>query len=103
MFKNLKDKAIDGAMKAMGNDQVQKVMNSPEFQQFMFRAFQTGMKVKSDVEEARKVVVKRMNVATGDDLEDLKRTLDRLERKVRDLKDENETLKEKLDDAGSDD
>ena len=99
MFKKFKDKALENAMKAMGNDKVQEVMSSPEFQSFMLRAFQTSMKVKNDVGEARKTIAKRMNVVTGDDLEDLKRNLDRLDRKVRDLKDENETLKEKLEDA----
>ena len=99
MFKKLKDKALENAMKAMGNDKVQQAMNSPEFQNFVMRAFQTGMKVKTDMDEVRQTLVKRMNVATGDDLEDLKRTLDLLERKVRDLKDENEDLKEKLEDS----
>jgi len=99
MFKKFKDKALENAMKAMGNDKVQQMMNSEDFQRFMLRAFQTGMSVKGDLDEVRKTLVKRMNVASGDDLEDLKRTLDRLERKVRDLKDENEDLKEKIDEA----
>ncbi len=99
MFKKLKDAALEGAMKAMGNDQVQKMVNSPEMQKIMFRALQTGMKVKNDVTDARRVLAERMNVATGDDLEDLKRKLDRLERKVQNLRDENETLKEKLEDT----
>lgn len=101
MLKKFKDKALEGAMKAMGNDQVQKVMSSPDVQKFVMRAFQTGMRVRSDIDDARRMVVKRMNVATGDDLENLKRTLDRLERKVQNLKDENETLKEKLEESGS--
>jgi hypothetical protein len=99
MLKDLKDKALANAMKAMQAEPVQKVMNSPEFQKTMFRALQTGMKLKTDVDEARKNVAKHLNVATNDDLEDLKRNIDRLERKVRDLKTENKDLKTKVEAA----
>lgn len=96
MFKSLKEKAMANAMKVMQTDQAQKVMNSPEVQKAMFRAFQTGMKVKTDVSDASRNIAKRMNFATNDDLQDLKRTIDRLERKVRDLKTENKDLKKKV-------
>lgn len=98
MFKKFKEKAFEGAMKAMGDERLQKVIGSPEVQKVMTRALATGLRMRSDFEEARRNIVNRMNVATGDDLEDLKLKLDRLERKVRDLRDENETLREHLED-----
>ncbi len=99
MWKNLKDKALSGAMKVIQTDQAQKMMNSPEVQKAMFRAFQTSMKVKSDVSDTGRTLAKRLNFATNDDLQDLKRNIDRLERKVRDLKTENKDLKTKVADV----
>jgi polyhydroxyalkanoate synthesis regulator phasin len=97
MLKDLKDKALSGAMKIMQTEQAQKVMNSPDVQKAMFRAFQTSMKVKGDISDASRNMAKKLNFATNDDLQDLKRTIDRLERKVRDLKTENTDLKSKVD------
>jgi polyhydroxyalkanoate synthesis regulator phasin len=98
MLKNLKEKALDGAMKVMQTDGAKKVMNSAEFQKMMMKAFQASFKVKQDLDEAKRTLAKRLNVATGDDLRDLKRTIDRLERRVKDLKRENEDLKTKVGD-----
>lgn len=98
MWKKLKDRAVSGAMKVVSSDRARKVMDSEEFQSAVFRAVTTGMRVKRDLSEARKVLAKQLDVATGDDLADLKRELDRLERRVRDLKEENEDLRDSLDD-----
>jgi len=99
MFKQFKDKALQGAMKIMQSEQAQKVMSSPEVQKAMMKAVQTGFKVKEDIANTRKVLTKRLNIASGDDLANLKRKLDRLERKVSDLRDENENLRAQVDDA----
>lgn len=99
MIKSFKDKAMAGAAKLMQSQQAQKLMTSPEFQKVMMKAFQTGMKVKSDLDSTKRNLAKKMNVATEDDLVTLKRKLDRLERRVTSLRDENADLKAKLSDA----
>lgn len=98
MLKMLKEKALDGAMKVMQTDGAKKVMNSAEFQKMMTKAFQTTFKVKQDLDEAKRTLAKKLNVATDDDLQNLKRTIDRLQRRVKDLKDQNEELKTKVGD-----
>ncbi len=96
MLKSLKDKAMSGAMKVMQSDKARKMMSSAEFQKVMMKAFETGFRVKQDLDSAKKTVARSLNVATGDDLADMKRTIDRLERKVRDLKSENESLRDEM-------
>ena len=97
MFKRFKNKALEGAVKLMQSEQAQKIITSPDVQKAMFKAFETGFKVKEDITNTRKVVAKRLNIATGDDLVDLKRKLDHLERRVSHLKDENTQLRHKAD------
>jgi hypothetical protein len=97
MWKKLKDRAVSGAMKVASSDRARKVMDSDEFQSAVFRAVTTGLRVKRDLAEARRVLAKQLDVATGDDLADLKRELDRLERRVRNLRDENDELRDQLD------
>ncbi|MCA9562945.1 MAG: hypothetical protein KC561_05625 [Myxococcales bacterium] len=82
-LKNLKSKAMEAGMKFMQSDKGQKIMSNPDVQKAMSKAFQTAFKVKQGVDGAKKNLAKRMSVATEDDLKNLKRTLDRLERKVK--------------------
>lgn len=93
MLKDLKDKALKMGMEAMDTDAARKLMGSPEFQKVVMKAFQTSFKVRQDLNNAKKVVARQLNVATGDDLKEMKRTIDRLERRVKNLKDENDKLK----------
>lgn len=82
-LKEIKQRAMNGAMKLMQTDTAQKVMSKPEFQKAMAWAFQTSVKVKDNIEDTKKKLAKRFAVATEDDLKDLKRTIARLERKVK--------------------
>ena len=93
MFKRFKDKALEGAVKIMKSEQAQKIIASPDVQKAMFKAFETGFKVKEDITNTRKVVAKRLNIVTGDDLVDLKHKLDHLERRVTHLNEENTQLR----------
>lgn len=93
MLKDLKDKALRLGMDAMDTDAAKKMMGSAEFQKVVMKAFQTSFKVRQDLNNAKKVVARRLNVATGDDLKEMKRTIDRLERRVKNLKDDNDRLK----------
>ena len=94
MFKRFKDKALESAVKLMQSEQAQKLVSSAEVQKAVLKAVKTGFKVKEDISNTRRVVVERLNIATGDDLVDLKRKLDHLERRVNHLKKENEHLRE---------
>lgn len=96
MFKDIKNKALALGMKAMDTEQAKKVMSSEDFQGFMMKALQTSFKVREDLNSAKKVVAQRLNVATEDDLKNLKRQIDRLERNVRNLSTENEKLKAEM-------
>lgn len=96
MLKDLKNKALALGMKAMDTDAAKKVMSSDDFQSFAMKAMQTGFKVRQDLDSAKKMVAQRLNVATEDDLKSLKRQIDRLERNVRNLSNENEKLKAEL-------
>lgn len=82
-FKNLKSRAMDEAMKFMQSEKGQKIMSNPDVQKAMAWAFQTSFKVKNNVTTVKKSLAKKLAVATEDDLKDLKRTIDRLERRVK--------------------
>ena len=80
---SIKAKAMDGAMKFMQSDKGQKLMANPDIQKAIQWAFQTSFKVQSKVGQVKRDVAKKFAVATEDDLKELKRTMDRLERKVK--------------------
>lgn len=84
---SLKGKAMEAGMKFMQSDKGQKLMANPDVQKAMQWAFQTSFKVQGKVRDTKKTVAKRLSVATEDDLKDLKRTIDRLERKVKKMGD----------------
>ena len=98
MINDMKKKALSLGMKAMDTDAAKKMMTSPEFQKVVMKALQTGVKVRQDLNNAKKVMARSLNVATGDDLKEMKRNIDRLERRVRNLKTENEKLKDSMGD-----
>ena len=83
MWKNLTEKAIGGAIKALQSDRAQRVLNNKDLHNAVERAVETGSKLRDDLAQARRMLAKRLDVATGDDLAELKKNLDRLERKVR--------------------
>ncbi len=80
---SIKTRAMEGAMKFMQSDKGQKLMSNPDVQKAMSWAFQTSFKVKNNLDSAKKNLAKSFAVATEDDLKDMKRTLDRLERRVK--------------------
>lgn len=89
---NLKARAMQEAMKFMQSNKGQKVMANPDVQKAMQWAFQTSFKMQNKISGAKKSLAKKLAVANEDDLKELKRSMDRLERKVKRM---NETAKKK--------
>ena len=52
------------------------------------RAMTTGLRVKRDLAEARRALANQLEIATGDDLAELKREMERLEAQVEKLREE---------------
>jgi ubiquinone biosynthesis protein UbiJ len=88
MWKRLKDRATRGAMKVVNSERAKRVLNSEEFQDAVVRAVTTGLRVRRDLSEARRALAAQLEIATGDDLADLKRQLEALEERMETLGDE---------------
>ena len=82
-MKDVKGQLLTGAMKVMQSDTARKVMSSPHFQNAMAFAFKTTFKVKNDIDSARKNVASALNLVTKDELRDLQRNVERLERRLK--------------------
>lgn len=85
---NLKDKAMQTAMRLMQNKRVQKAMQSPRLQQAVSRAIERGTSMKADFDELKRTMVDRLDLATEDDLRSMKVELERLQREMAQLKSE---------------
>ncbi len=83
-----KSKALKGAMKAMNNPTVMKIVSNEKTQKAFAQAFKTTYTLKTQIDEKKADVARRMNLATSDDLRSMKRELDRLQRQVARLKKE---------------
>ena len=79
-------------MKAMSNPTVQKIVSNEKTQKAFASAFKASYQFKTQIDETKANVAKRMNFATGDDLRSMKRELDRLQRQVERLKREKQEL-----------
>ncbi len=87
-----KQELLKSAMKAMSNPTVQKIISNEKTQKAFAQAFKTSYTIKSQLDETKANVAKRMNLATSDDLRSMKRELDRLQRQVERLKREKKEL-----------
>ncbi len=85
---SLKQNLLKGAMKAMTNPTVQKIISNEKTQKAFAQAFKTSYALKSQLDDTKADVAKRLNLATSDDLRSMKRELDRLQRQVERLKKE---------------
>jgi len=85
---SLKDEFMKKAMKALQNDKVQEIMSNEKVQKGMAEAIKASYEVKSQFDEKKKEFAKKLNLATSDDLRSMKRELDRLQRQVSRLKEQ---------------
>lgn len=90
-----REKVLKRAMKVIQNPNAQKVMSNEKFQNALGKAFETGFAIKTEIDDQKSHLAKRLNLATNDDLRTMKRELDRLQRQVGKLKKENSELKDK--------
>lgn len=85
-----KDEVLKAAMKVMQNPTAQKVVGSDRFQKAVTGAFKASFAIKSELEDKKADIARKMNLATSDDLRTMKRELDRLQRQVAKMKKEKE-------------
>lgn len=89
-----KNELLKGAMKAMNNPTVQKIVSNEKTQKAFASAFKASYNIKSQLDDTKANVAKKMNLATSDDLRSMKRELDRLQRQVERLKREKQELEQ---------
>ena len=82
---DIKTQLMSGAMKAMQSDTARKVMASPQFQNAMASALRTAFKVRNRVDNTKKSLASAFSVATTDEVRELRRSVDRLERRLFEL------------------
>lgn len=87
---NIKQNLLKGAMKAMSNPTVQKLISHEKTQKAFASAFKTTYTIKTQIDDTKTKMASTLNLATSDDLRSMKRELDRLQRQVERLKKEKE-------------
>lgn len=88
-----KDEVFKAAMKVMQDPRAQKVMSNDKVQKAVASAFKASFSIKTELDDKKADVARKLNLATSDDLRTMKRELDRLQRQVARLKKQNEDLK----------
>lgn len=99
---SIKDDFMQAAMKALQNPKVQKIMSNEKVQKGMAEAIKASYEIKSQLDETKEELAKKLNLATSDDLRSMKRELDRLQRQVSRLKEQQRQQESDSEDGGSD-
>ncbi|TVR02907.1 MAG: hypothetical protein EA398_06640 [Deltaproteobacteria bacterium] len=81
-IEKLKARALEKAMKIAQSDSAQQIMADERFQRAFAQVFESSMKARDSIEKTRRDLAHRFNLATEDDLRDMKRKLERLERRL---------------------
>lgn len=79
MIAKLKQEAMKQGMKLMGNPRFMKMMSDPRVMKAIGQAFALRGRVQSEIDERIRSVAAALNLATRDDVKELKRSLGRLE------------------------
>lgn len=85
---NFKDTLFNVALKVMNNPTAQKIMSNETVQNTVGSAIGAGFTLKEKVDQTKKKIAGSFGLSTTDDLRDLKREVDRLQRQVDHLKEE---------------
>jgi hypothetical protein len=88
----LKDQLLNAAMKLMQSETARQVMSNERFQQAMAVAFRTTFRVRNGIDNTKKRIAESMNFATREELRELRRNLERLERRLKKAEAEREKL-----------
>jgi hypothetical protein len=92
---NLKDKAMQTAMRLMQNKRVQQAMQNPKVQRAFSEAIDRGARIKRDIEQLKRQMATRLDLATEDDLQSMKMELQKLQREMNQVKREKEAEESK--------
>lgn len=79
---DLKQDLMDRALRLMQDPRVLQAMQNPKVMQGLMGAVQLRAKMQQNLESGIGRVAKRLNLATGAELRDLRRIVRRLEREV---------------------
>jgi hypothetical protein len=79
---DLKQQLVNQALRLMQDPRVMKAMQNPKLMQGLLGAVQLHAKVQQNLESGVQRVAKRLNLATGAEVRELRRTVRRLEREL---------------------
>jgi hypothetical protein len=79
---DLKQDLMDRALRLMQDPRILKAIQNPMLMQGLLGAVQLRAKMQQNVETGVSRVAKRLNLATGAELRELRRTVRRLEREL---------------------
>jgi hypothetical protein len=79
---DLKQQLMNQALRLMQDPRVAKAMQNPAVMQGMMGALQLRAKVQTNLETQVQKVAKSLNLATGAEVRELRRTVRRLEREL---------------------
>ena len=96
---NLKKTMLEKGMQLMTDPRVSKVMQDPRFMKAVMTAMSVPGKVQTFTSDKLEQVVKAMDLATQDEVKDLRRTVRRLEEEVSRLQKDTKPAKKKTDDG----
>jgi hypothetical protein len=85
MLEKLKQEAMRQGMKLVTNPRVMKVMADPRFMNAVSTGFALKGRIQEGIDERIRAIAARLNLATRDEIEELKRDLSHVENTVTDL------------------
>ena len=83
---DFKSRAIKHALDFLQSENGQKLVSNPDVQKAVHWTVENSIKLGKRLEETKKSIVKSLSIATDDDLHDLKKTVDRLEKRIKRMK-----------------
>jgi len=85
MIEKIKKEAMKQGMKLMSNPKFMKMMADPRVMMAITQGFAFKGKLQAELDERLRTVIDRLNLATKEEVSELKRTLSRMEGTVVDL------------------
>jgi len=85
MFEKLKQQAMRHGMQLMSNPKVMKMMADPRLMNAITQGFALKGRIQSEIECRLRSVAQSLNLATREDVENLRRSVSRMEDSVNSL------------------
>lgn len=86
MIDKLKQEAMKQGMKLISSPKVMKLMADPRFMNAITQGFALKSRIQSEVDTRLRAMAGALNLATREDLEELQRTLRRMESAVNEMR-----------------